>query len=220
MDQFERKKPIIHKLLSFGFRKEEDRYVYQAPLMEGSLEAVISIQPDSEIKTDVFDPAAGEPYYLYHVQGAQGAFASAVRAELEALLYNVAEQCFERVERDIVQEVTAYIRERYDCEPEYLWEKFPNYAAWRRNDNQKWFALLTPVSKRKLGFEEEETVELLNLRMEPEQLAALIDRERYFPGYYMNKKYWAAILLNGSVSMEEICIRIEASYQLVGKGKK
>ena len=48
----------------------------------------------------------------------------------------------------------------------------------------------------------------------PEQMNAMIDKKRYFPGWHMNKKHWYTIILDGSVSTEEICSRIDESYRL------
>ena len=42
----------------------------------------------------------------------------------------------------------------------------------------------------------------------------MIDKKRYFPGWHMNKKHWYTIILDGSVSTEEICSRIDESYRL------
>ncbi len=40
------------------------------------------------------------------------------------------------------------------------------------------------------------------------------------PGYYMNKKHWNTITLDGSISNEQILGMIDASYELVVKGLK
>lgn len=52
---------------------------------------------------------------------------------------------------------------------------------------------------------------------------ALMWRARYSsvtPGYYMNKRHWNTILLDGSIPDEEIFQMIEDSYQLVVEGLK
>jgi predicted DNA-binding protein (MmcQ/YjbR family) len=40
------------------------------------------------------------------------------------------------------------------------------------------------------------------------------------PGYYMNKKHWNTITLDGSISDEQILEMIDDSYELVVKGLK
>lgn len=41
-----------------------------------------------------------------------------------------------------------------------------------------------------------------------------IDNARFFPGCHMNKKHWYTIILDGTVSMDEICRRVDESYLL------
>lgn len=88
---------------------------------------------------------------------------------------------------------------------------------WRREDTRKWYGVLLAVPERKLGIASDGTAEIIDLRADPGVLAALVDGERYFPGYHMNKKHWLTIRLNGSVSAEEIFCRIDESYRLAVK---
>lgn len=75
------------------------------------------------------------------------------------------------------------------------------------------------VSKRKLGIDSDELVEIIDLRETPEVIENLIDYQHYYPGCHMNKKYWYTILLDGSVYFEDICHRIDRSYDLTQKSK-
>lgn len=45
-------------------------------------------------------------------------------------------------------------------------------------------------------------------------MSATVDYKKYFPGWHMNKRNWYTIILDGSVSIEEIYCRIDKSYQL------
>lgn len=96
-------------------------------------------------------------------------------------------------------------------------EKFPNNAIWRRKDNAKWYAALLTVSKEKLGMAGTENTEIIDLCAEPETLVSLIDGQKYFPGYHMNKKHWFTICLDGSVPLDEIFRRLDTSYQIASK---
>ena len=48
------------------------------------------------------------------------------------------------------EEVFGYIQKKYKAKPEYLWEKFPEYAIFRHADNQKWFGLVMNISHDKI----------------------------------------------------------------------
>ena len=60
-----------------------------------------------------------------------------------------------------------------------------------------------------------------NLKCNPELAEEL--REQYscvLPGYHMNKKYWNTIILDGSISNNQLKEWIDHSYELVLKPKK
>ena len=110
-----------------------------------------------------------------------------------------------------------YVGKRYGDKIEYLWEKFPDNAVFRRKDNQKWYGALLTVGRKKLGLDGDGTVEVVDLRETPEAVAALVDGKSYFAGYHMNKKHWYTVCLDGSVSDEEIKQRIDNSYIIASK---
>ncbi len=70
------------------------------------------------------------------------------------------------------------------------------------------------IPKSKLNLKGHGDIEVFDLRLEPEQIENLIDNEKYFPGYHMNKKYWYLICLNGSVEIDKIKSFIDESYIL------
>ncbi|MDE7296593.1 MAG: MmcQ/YjbR family DNA-binding protein, partial [Clostridia bacterium] len=99
----------------------------------------------------------------------------------------------------------------------HLWAKFPSNAIWRRKDNQKWYGILLLLSKRKLGLEGDEIVEMIDLRIEPSEIDKLVDGKTYFAGYHMNKRSWFTICLDGSVPTQTIFEYIDNSYRLALK---
>ena len=52
----------------------------------------------------------------------------------------------------------------YGTKPEFLWEKYPDYAAFRRKDNEKWFAIIMDVPKNKLGLQENDILDVVNFK--------------------------------------------------------
>ena len=115
------------------------------------------------------------------------------------------------------QAIIRYVADEYGDELEFLWQKFDDNAIWRRRDTGKWYGLLAVVSRQKLGQQADERVEIIDLRLDPAELAMTVDHQRYFPGWHMNKKHWYTIILDGSVSTAEICRRIDESYRLARK---
>ncbi len=88
---------------------------------------------------------------------------------------------------------------------------FKNYY---NKDNNKWYGALLIAQKSKIGIEEEGSIEIIDLLLEPEKIEKIVDNYRYFAGYHMNKKHWITIKLDGSVNINEIYELIDNSYNL------
>ena len=81
-------------------------------------------------------------------------------------------------------------------------------------NNKKWFALVIEINARKLGLTEDKTVDVLNIKCDPMIIGSLRMKEGFFPAYHMKKENWISILLDGTVSADEIKPLLELSYQL------
>lgn len=211
---FDYKSPNFSKLSSFGFTQSDGKYCYSAHILNGQFELRVDVFcSNGEVKTEVIDTATDEPYALYTVKEASGAFVGAVRSECERVLMEISEQCFEKdvFKRDYSRKIIGYVREKYGDELQFLWSKFPSNAVWRRKDNGKRYGILLTVSKRKLGLDSDEMIEIIDLRIDPDVLPKLVDDKRYFRGYHMNKKTWMTICLDGLVPFEEICDWLDKS---------
>ncbi len=118
------------------------------------------------------------------------------------------------------EQLFAYIKKKYKASPEYLWRRYPGYAVFRHQDNQKWFALIMDVPGNKLGLETEEMVDILNVKIPDPFLADILARqEGFFPGYHIRKGNWLSISLYGVVSFEEICRWLEEGYMATASAK-
>lgn len=213
---FQRKKVCPSKLEPYGFCREGENFSFRHTLKESGFELEIQITPQGEILTQIVDPATGEPYTLHLTDRAAGGFVGSVRTEYEEILTNLMEKCFEPeiFKFQQAKQLIEYVRSTYGDELEFLWQKFPDNAVWRRRDNEKWYGAILTVSRRKLGLNSDEIVEIIDLRYPPEDLEELIDGKVYFSGWHMNKKHWYTIILDGSVSLEDICRKIDKSYLL------
>ena len=216
---FARKKPNPRKLLSFGFTEDAEQYHYEASMAENQFQLEVSIAKDGHISTRLTDTASGEEYVLHLIAGACGTFVGMVKAEYESILQEIADRCFDPdvFQEECTKHVILHVRNTYQDEPEFLWKHFPDNAVFRRKDTGKWYGAILRLPGNKLGFPSSEMIEILDLRIKPEELEGLIDCKTYFPGYHMNKKHWYTICLDGSVPNEEIYARIKESYRLAVK---
>ena len=131
--------------------------------------------------------------------------------------------CYNRfgdVMNNISDIILEHIKTEYEVEPEYLWQT-DDTAAIRHNDTKKWFgAYMKGISKRKLGCDSEEKVDILNLKCDPMLNFSVVDYNGIFPGWHMNKEHWISVLLDGTVAAEDIYPLIRMSFALTDKKTK
>ena len=214
---FERKQFNAEKTLSAGFQRDGKNFVRREQI-SNELTAEIIIDERGSVTTKIFD-ADGELYTLHLVDGASGEFVGSVKAAYTKILDDVAANCFDEqlYSSEQTLKLVALIHEKFSDEPEFLWEKFPNFAVFRRKDNRKWYAVIMVVPRKTLQLAGDGELEILNLRVVPEELDKLVDDEKYFRGWHMNKKSWITLRLDGALSFEEISARLEQSYRLAAK---
>ena len=73
------------------------------------------------------------------------------------------------------------------------------------------------MAQNKIGLAGDNIIEIVDVRMAPEDVAVRVDRQRIFPGYHMNKKHWVTLLLDGSMPEEELLALVDESYALAAK---
>lgn len=216
---FRYKKAVLNKLPEFGFAAEEEGYVYRTKICDNQMLLTVRVNASGEVKTEVYDVDTEEPYTLFLVDGAAGEFVGKVRSDCTRVLEDIAEHCFENKIFESAQAETFknYAREKYGDEPEFLWDDLPKTGVWRRKDTGKWYAVLMTIPRRKLGHDGDELVEIIDVRIEPEELDRLADGKKYFRGYHMSKKHWLTFCLDGSLTSEQIFAYTDKSYALAKK---
>ena len=218
-DYFKYKKPNFAKLVKYGFAEQSGVWKYTTAVLEGEFDLTVYIAGDGGVETKLIDREFGEPYTLHLVEDAAGEFVGRVRGAVGDVLADVAARCFETwvFQSGQTQALISHIRERYGREPEYLWERAPDCAVWRRADNAKWFGIIMTLPRTKLGLSGEDIVEILDVRAQPEEIERLVDGKRYFRGWHMNKKHWLTVPLDFTLSNEEVFALIEKSFSLAKK---
>ncbi len=215
---FKRKTYDESRLTEYGFKKEHDTLIYTTPILDGQFLFTVNIVNDS-ITTDVIELSLNEPFALYHIDEANGAFVGQIRSEAEKILSDIASKCFvTRIFKTAQAKMCIkYIQKKYDSQLEFLWQKFPDNAIWRRSDNGKWYGALLTVSAKKLNINSDETVEIIDLRMNPADKEILLDGKNFLEGYHMNKNSWFTVILDGRVPDDNLQKLIDNSFVLAKK---
>lgn len=210
-----RKQPVAEKLKAYGFSDDGSCFIYNTLICNDVFVLTVLIKPDGEINIKLLERETGEEYSLYKTS-ASGEYVGTVRTAIKTIVADIVQKCYEPSVFKSAQAKTIiqFIKDAYGDEPEYLWQKFPDNAVWRRKDNNKWYGIILTVSGRKIGLDTDEIVEIIDLRMSPQDAETMLAQKNHYPGWHMNKKSWYTIVLNGSISDKELQEKIAESYAL------
>lgn len=214
-NELKNRKINVNKLLEYGFIREKEDYIYRTKIHSGQFEMIVEAK-DSGITSRLIDLENKDEYILVDIQDSIGEFVGKLREEYENELKNIIEKCTvpNVFKSEQSKEIIKYIKEKYNDDLEFLWKKFPKNAIWRNNANKKWYGALLVLQKRKLKIDSEEIIDIIDLRYQKERIKDIIDNDKVFPGYHMNKNSWITIKLDNSVETERIFELIDNSYNL------
>ena len=116
------------------------------------------------------------------------------------------------------EELFQWVKQEYGTEAEYPWKD--SNAVLRRADNNKWYGVILSVAGSKLGLEDDNIIDVINLKSDPMLIGSLRGQKGYFPAYHMNKTQWLSALLEESLNDETVKRLIDWSFQATAVKKK
>ncbi|MBO4823672.1 MAG: MmcQ/YjbR family DNA-binding protein [Clostridia bacterium] len=200
--------PVAEKLLAFGFVKHGDGWLLERDLPVSNLFVRIQVTP-SQFFVRVIDRTFNDDFLPFNVKDGN----SPVKSMVTVLLDQILSTCFDNPKRDIIE----YCVRTFKTRPEQPWPEFPNYRTFKTAHSQKWYAIIMDIPCTKLGLVGEAVVNVINVKLPPEQIQSLIDGQHYFSAYHMNKKYWLTVLLDQTTDIVQLKSLIKTSYNLVEK---
>ena len=209
--QFNRK-----KAKEYGFVEKQGVWTYSCQILQGDFVMTVSITADN-VSFQVFDQETGDLYPQVHMESMRGTFVGSVREACLEVLYDIRKACFEVEEflNPQTKRIMALVQAKYGNQLEYLWEKSPDTAVLRHEDNQKWYAILMRIPWDRLDKGREGLVEAVNLKHD--QVADLLSQNGIYPGFHMNKRYWISIPLDDTLTDQKVLELFEKSYFLTSK---
>ena len=214
-DIFQRTKIDFNQLIAYGFQKECHQYVYIQNILDNSFQVVITINTDEDIHGKMIDLAFHEEYINFRIKAQTGEFITKIRQEYEKILNDIKDKCttpqyfiYPQANR-----IADYIIKTYHDYPDFPWTSDPHYGVFRHHNNQKWYALMMNINKNKITSENGD-VEIINLKLKEEHILQLLQENGFYKAYHMNKKKWISIILDETLSDEDIFKYIDESYQL------
>ena len=117
------------------------------------------------------------------------------------------------------QSFFEYCAGTYYTQPDYPFDEDFETAVFRHADNRKWFALSMRVSRRKFGFDSDEVIDVVNLKLPTEMFGSFGAADGVYPAYHMNKLHWISVLLPDA-SDDIVQFLVNVSFEATKASKK
>ena len=214
---FKRTVANFNNLEKYGFKKENNTYIYEKIFLNNEFKAIIRVDDKGLVSGKVIDLQVDEEYANIRTE-MTGEFVNNVRESYKNILIDIRKHCFETNYFIFNQSnrINKYIKEKYNNEPEFLWDKFPGYAVYRNENNNKWYGIIMNLDSSKLSNSSGE-VEISNVKLDENKIQELLKQKGFYEAYHMNKTDWVSIILNDALKDEEIISLIDDSYNLISE---
>lgn len=196
------------RLKAFGFKRKAGEFLLEKPIEKGEFIAKISLN-EHKFVVDLFDVGFNDVYEMVNISSLDGGFLAGLRQQIADLVEEIKKNCL--INTNCTAVAINYISQKYGAQPEYPWAEYPNFCTFK-NAKQKWFALIMDIVADKLGLAGKHKINVINLKAEPSEIAALVDNKFVFPAYHMNKKHWITVMLSNNLPEKKLFGLIDRSY--------
>ncbi len=205
------------KLVKYGFKEEKNNYIFEKQFLNNDFKAIITVDDKGVVSGKVIDLQVDEEYTNIRTE-MTGEFVNKVRDEYRNILIDIKNNCFDKKYfiSDQANRLTKYIKDKYNNEPEFLWDKFKGYGVFRNTNNEKWYGIIMNLDLSKLDNGTGE-VEIINIKLDENKIQKLLKQKGFYEAYHMSKKDWISIILNETLKDEEIIKLLDESYNLINK---
>ena len=204
------------KAKEYGFVENQGVWTYSSTILQGDFLMMVTFE-DGDLSFQVYDQETEDLYPQVHMESMRGTFVRSVRESCLEVLYGIRMACFEVQEFLYPQtkRIMALVQEKCGNQLEYLWEKSPDTAVLRHEDNQKWYAILMRIPWDRLDKGREGLVEAVNLKHD--QVADLLSQDGIYPAFHMNKRYWISLPLDDTLTDKKVLELFDRSWFLTSK---
>lgn len=208
------KKINYEKIKDYGFKKVNDSYIYKKYINDDKFYVDI-IYRNNNLISKVVEVDNNFEYILVDIDRVNGDFVSKIKIEYESIIDDIISNCFDDdiFKQKQTKKVINYINKKYDTKLEFLWDDYPD-SAIARNSNGKWYLLVMTISKRKLGLDSDDIIEIIDIKHPTDRIENIVDNVNIFKGYHMNKKHWITVILDNKIDDKLVFKLIDTSYIL------
>ena len=113
----------------------------------------------------------------------------------------------------------TYCQNTYGTVADYPFDDDFETAVLRHRDTRKWYAIAMRVSRRKFGFDSDEVIDVVNLKLPTEMFGSFGAADGVYPAYHMNKLHWISVLLQDAPD-DAVQFLVDVSYESTKLKKK
>ena len=117
------------------------------------------------------------------------------------------------------QKFLSYCLNAYSTSPDYPFDEDFETAVFRHADNRKWYAISMRVSRRKFGFDSDEVIDVVNLKLPTEMFGSFGAADGVYPAYHMNKLHWVSVLMPDAPD-DVVQFLVNVSFEATKASKK
>ena len=205
--ELNKRRIITDKLLTYGFIKDNNKYTYEQLIDDFKL----IVEYDHTLRRKLIDVNTGDEYILIDTNNTLGRYASSIKESVDNIIDDIINNCTEKelFIFEQTKDLINYIKKTYKDIPDNPWED--ENMVIRHANNKKWYGLIMTIDKSKVT-DGTGLIEVLNVKINNPE--SIIDNNKIFPAYHMTKKSWITIILDGSLSNDEVFSLIDISYDL------
>jgi predicted DNA-binding protein (MmcQ/YjbR family) len=111
------------------------------------------------------------------------------------------------------QSFLSYCLDTYGTDPDYPFDDDFETAVLRHTYNRKWYALVMKISRRKLGLDSDDMIDVVNLKLPTEMFGSFGASDGVYPAYHMNKLHWISVIL-GDASDNLVSFLTNVSFEV------
>ena len=117
------------------------------------------------------------------------------------------------------QQFFSYCLSTYSTAPDYPFEGDFETAVFRHSGSRKWYAIVMRVSRRKFGFDSDEAIDVVNLKLPTEMFGSFGAADGVYPAYHMNKLHWISVALPDAAD-DVVRFLLRVSFEATKEKKK
>ena len=203
------------KLIVFGFQYVGNTYLYVKTFEDYKLQLTIAISETTSMSTKMVDLTSNKVYTKHLSDNEIDDYDQQIKKSYEMLLMEIIDKCFYSIYKSPqVQDLIDYVADTYVHNLIFSEHHHYNISFWNRSDNKNIYGLLMTIPKSRLGLESHEEVDAITLRVSIDSFRFLVNHKNIFPGFPIRGKNWITIVLDYSISSEQIISLIDDSYCL------